>query len=62
MDIDLEYDDEKGIYLLNKIRVLVLPKGSLESLQNSVNMILGLATKSIFQEVSSTVFILFCRT
>jgi predicted hydrocarbon binding protein len=61
MEINLEYDDEKGIYLLNKIRVLVLPKGSLESLQNSVNMILGLATKSIFQEVSSTVFYSFLQ-
>ncbi|MGC8533363.1 MAG: hypothetical protein ACP5MV_01900 [Candidatus Parvarchaeum sp.] len=61
MEIKLEYDDERGIYLLNKIRVLVLPKGSLESLQNSVNIILGLATKSIFQEVSSTVFYSFLQ-
>ena len=61
MEIKLEYDDEKGIYLLNKLRVLVLPKGSLESLQNSVNIILGLATKSIFQDVSSTVFYSFLQ-
>ena len=52
MDLELEYDEDRGIYLLNKIRVLVLPKGSIESIQNSVNIILGLATKSIFQEVA----------
>ncbi|EFD92885.1 MAG: hypothetical protein BJBARM5_0392 [Candidatus Parvarchaeum acidophilus ARMAN-5] len=59
MELDLEYDESKGIYLLNKIRVLVLPKGSLEAIQNSVNTILGLATKGIFYEVSSTVFYSF---
>jgi predicted hydrocarbon binding protein len=61
MDLELQYDSEKGIYLLNKIRVIVLPKGSLESLQNSVNIILGLATKSIFQDVSATVFYSFLQ-
>lgn len=61
MDLELEYDEDRGIYLLNKIRVLVLPKGSIESIQNSVNIILGLATKSIFQEVSSTVFYSFLQ-
>lgn len=61
MDLELEYDEDRGMYLLNKIRVLVLPKGSTESIQNSVNIILGLATKSIFQEVSSTVFYSFLQ-
>jgi predicted hydrocarbon binding protein len=61
MALELEYDKTGGIYLLNKIRVLVLPKGSLEAIQNSVNQILGLATKGIFQEVSSTVFYSFLQ-
>lgn len=61
MELKLEYDDDRGVYLLNKMRVLVLPKGSLESLQNSVNIILGLATKSIFQETASTVFYSFLQ-
>ena len=61
MAIELEYDPSSGIYLLNKIRVLVLPKGSLEAIQNSVNLILGLATKGIFQEASATVFYSFVQ-
>ncbi len=59
MEVKLRYSEEKGVYLLEGIRVLVLPKGSLETIQNSVNTILGLATKSIFQEVSATVFYSF---
>lgn len=61
MTIVLEYDESKGIYLLDKIRVIVLPKGSIEVIQNSVNSILGLATKGIFQEVASTVFYSFIQ-
>lgn len=59
MDLLLEYDKGTGVYLLNKIRVIVFPKGSIEAIQNSVNLILGLATKGIFQEVSTTVFYSF---
>ncbi len=61
MELRLEYDSGGGMYLLNDIRVLVLPKGSLQSLQNSVNIILGLATKGIFQEASSVVFYSFLQ-
>lgn len=61
MTLELEYDEASGMYLLNKIRIMVLPKGSLEALQNSVNLILGLATKGIFQEASATVFYSFLQ-
>jgi predicted hydrocarbon binding protein len=54
MDLDLRYYRLRGIYILNGIRVVVLPRGSLELMQDYVANILGLATKSIFEEVMAT--------
>ncbi len=51
----LTYSQSSGIYLLEGIRVVLLPRGSLEAVQEAVNKILGLATKSIFEEAMSTV-------
>ena len=55
MDIDIRYDREGGIYFLNGIRVLILPEGSLELIQETIGKILGLATKNIFQDTMSTI-------
>ncbi len=55
MDLDLKYNVSEGIYSLNGIRVVLLPRGSLESIQEVVNKILGLATKSIFEEAMATI-------
>lgn len=54
MDLDLRYDKTRGIYVLNGLRVMPLPKGSLELIQDYVGAILGLATKSIFEDAMAT--------
>ena len=55
MDIDLRYDKDGGMYFLNGFRVILLPEGGLETIQDTVGKVLGLATKSIFQEAMATV-------
>jgi predicted hydrocarbon binding protein len=50
MEIDLRYNRVRGVYLLNGLRVILLPKGGLELIQDYVANILGLATKSIFED------------
>ncbi|MCL5009956.1 MAG: hypothetical protein M1433_03215 [Candidatus Parvarchaeota archaeon] len=54
MEIDLKYYKTKGIYTMNGFRVIVLPKGSFELIQMQVGKILGIATKSIFEDAMST--------
>ncbi len=54
MDINLMYDSDRGVYLLNGTRVLLLPRGALELIQDTVNIVLGLATKTILEDVMRT--------
>ena len=54
MNLDLRYDKARGIYVLNGLRVIPLPKGGLELIQDYVGNILGLATKSIFEDAMAT--------
>lgn len=54
MELDFRYYKTKGIYTLNGIRTIPLPRGSLELIQDYVGNILGLATKSIFDDAMST--------
>lgn len=61
MDIDLRYYKNKGIYVLNGTRVILLPSGSLELIQDYVSTILGLATKSIFEDAMATTIYSFVQ-
>jgi hypothetical protein len=61
MDIDLRYHKNKGIYVLNGLRVMLLPRGSLALIQDYVSTILGLATKSIFEEAMATTMYSFIQ-
>ena len=54
METELRYNRVKGIYTLNGFRVILLPKGGLELIQDYVANILGLATKSIFEGAMAT--------
>ncbi len=54
MEIDLRYYKSKGVYTLNGFRVILFPRGSLELMQLQIGRILGLATKSIFDDAMST--------
>ncbi len=54
MEFDLTYSISRGMYLLNGTRVLLFPRGSLETIQDYVNGILGLATKSLLRDAMQT--------
>lgn len=54
MEPDLSYSLSRGVYLLNGSRVVLFPKGSLETIQDYTNGILGLATKSIVRDAMQT--------
>ncbi len=55
MEIDLRYEKGVGVYLLNGVRVVLLPRGGLEFIQDYVNDIIGLATKNIFEDAMATI-------
>ena len=54
MEFDLSYSISRGMYMLNGTRVLIFPRGSLETIQDYVNGILGLATKTLLRDAMQT--------